>query len=527
MWRPFFVKGVERVSFLRGALVLILAGFCSKIIGAIYRVPLSYLLGAEGIGLYQMAYPFYSSAFILAASGIPVAVAKLSAAEIAHGRHHRARLVFRLALVLLALTGFCFSLLLYLLAPVLANRILRDPRALYPLRAIAPAVFLIALQVALRGYFQGRQNMAPIAGCQVVEQAVRVTTMLGLAYALLPRGVEYAAAGATFGTVTGALAGVLLLGVHYLRAPRPTGGRPASIKEKAAILREIVRLALPITLGALIMPVMDTIDAVMVPWRLQTIGFSVRQATSLYGQLSGMAVSLILFPTVITAAFAFSLIPAISEAVALKRGDLVSRRAGEALGLTVLVGLPATVGLYLLPAEICQLLFRTPEAGAPLSFLAFGCFFLCLQQTTTGILQGLGRAGVPVLNIFLGACCNALLNYYLTAIPALNIRGAALGTGMGFTVAALFNLRALDRLAGIRLDFKAMLYRPLAATLGMAAAVKAAYPWFWARTGGSPLAVLPAVLLGAAVYLLLALLTGAVPRRYLTYISSSGFRRRP
>jgi stage V sporulation protein B len=515
------------LSFLRGALVLTLAGLCSKIIGALYRVPLSYLLGAEGIGLYQMAYPFYSLAFVLAAAGIPIAVAKLSAEEIAHGRHHVARLIFRAALALLALTGFCFSLLLYLLAPVLATKILGDPRALYPLRAIAPAVFLIAIQVALRGYFQGRQKMVPIGGSQVVEQLVRVVTMLGLAYALRPRGLEYAAAGATFGTVTGALAGNLLLGALYLRSPQTVDRHPTGAKEMGAILADIVRLALPITLGAFIMPVMDTVDAVIVPMRLQVIGFSVRQATALYGQLSGMAVSLILFPTVITAAFAFSLIPAISEAVALEREDLVSRLVGEALGVTVLVALPATVGLYLLPAEICQLLFQTPEAGAPLIFLAFGCFFLCLQQTTTGILQGLGRASVPVQSIFLGACCNAVLNYYLTAIPALNIKGAALGTGIGFTVAALFNLRALGSLTGIRFRLRYLLFRPLLATLGMAAAVKAAYPWFWTRTGGSSLAVLPAILLGGVVYLLLALLTGAVPWRYLAFfIPFRGFRRR-
>ncbi|MGI6143556.1 MAG: putative polysaccharide biosynthesis protein [bacterium] len=514
------------MSFLHGALVLTLAGLCSKIIGAVYRVPLSYLLGAEGIGLYQMAYPFYSIAFILAASGIPIAVAKLSAEQIAHGRHDVARLIFKVALVLLAITGFCSSLVLYLLAPVLANRILGDPRALYPLRAIAPAVFLIAIQVALRGYFQGMQKMAPIAGSQVVEQVVRVTTMLGLAYVLLPRGLEYAAAGATFGAVTGALAGNFLLGALYLRSLQSVGRLSVGVKDMAVILGDIIRLALPITFGAFIMPVMDTVDAVIVPLRLQAIGFTVRQATALYGQLSGMAVSLLLFPTVITAAFAFSLIPAISEAVALKKGNLVSRRVEEALGVTVLVGLPATVGLYLLPTEICQLLFQTPEAGGPLTFLAFGCFFLCLQQTTTGILQGLGRASVPVQSIFLGACCNAVLNYYLTVIPALNIKGAALGTGIGFTVAALFNLRAVGHLAGIRLSLRDLLLRPLAATIGMAVAVKVVYAWFWSHTGGSPLAVLPAILIGGAVYFLLALLTGAVPWRYLAYIPFIGFRRR-
>jgi stage V sporulation protein B len=504
------------MSFLRGALVLSCAGLITKIIGALYRIPLTYLLGAEGIGLYQMAYPIYGIAFVLSSSGVPIAIAKLIAEQNARGYYRAAQRILGVAMLLLACTGFIFAFLMYRLAPVIATGILGDARALYPIRAITPAVFFVAVLAAFRGYFQGRQLMLPIAIGQILEQLVRVTTMLGLAYILLPWGLEYAAAGATFGAVTGAIAGIFCLGLVYVRIPKPVGSAPVE-EDNGVIVGKILRLALPVTFGAFIMPVMEAVDAAIVPMRLQAIGYTVSQATALYGQLAGMAISLIVFPTVITGAFAFSLIPAISEAVTQGRHELIERRVQEALHLTVLVGLPATVGLYLLPGELCELLFRTPEAGIPLVYLAYGCFFLCLQQTTTGILQGMGRPAVPVRSILFGALCNAILNYYLTVIPALNIRGAALGTGFGFTVAALLNLRAIVDITGIKISIGKLFFPPILALIGMALAVKLGYNWAGFAMGGNT-AVLVAILLGAFVYLLLGILTGAIPWRYIALL---------
>lgn len=515
------------MSFMRGAFALAAAGLLSKMMGALYRVPLSYLLGAEGIGLYQMAYPFFNIAFVVLVSGIPLAAAKLSAEEVARGRYGAARQVFRVTLRLLLVMGSTLSLAFYCLAPFFAQHLLGDPRALYPLRAMAPAVFFISILIALRSHFQGLQRMKAIAASQIIEQLVRVATMLGLAFVLLPFGLEFAAAGATFGAATGALAGVAILGIIYLRTPRPRDTKEYQIKGGLEILGDILRFALPITCGAFILPVMETVDAAIVPLRLQAVGFTVGQATALYGQLTGMAVSLMAFPTVITAAFAYSLMPAIAEAASLRQGELIAQRVREALHLTVLVGLPATVGLYLLPTEICDLLFGTPAAGIPLTFLAFGSFFLSLQQTTAAILQGLGRARLPLQSVLLGACCNALLNYYLTIIPALNIRGAALGTGLGFTVAALFNLRAVHRLTGIGLGIREFILRPLAASLGMAMVVRLAYAHFFFILARRSTAVPLAVLAGAFTYLFLLLFFGALPLGLLVRFLPPCLRKRP
>ena len=201
----------HRQSFLKGALILSAAGAISKILGAIYRIPLARLIGAEGIGLYQMAYPIYTTILALATAGVPVAISILIARKETQGFPGESRRILRVSLLLLAVFGLLLTLLVMASAKFLALHVLQDGRAYYAIVAVAPAIFLAGLMSVFRGYFQGQQTMLPTAVSQVVEQKFRVTAVLFLAYLLFPRGLEFAAAGATFGAVVGGLGGLLVL----------------------------------------------------------------------------------------------------------------------------------------------------------------------------------------------------------------------------------------------------------------------------------------------------------------------------
>ncbi|MGB9791464.1 MAG: oligosaccharide flippase family protein, partial [Thermacetogeniaceae bacterium] len=204
-------------SFLGGAFVLTLAGIIVKALGAFYRIPFTRIVGSEGIGLYQMAYPVYTTLLALSTTGIPVAVSLLVAERGACGDRAGARQVFRLSFALLFFLGLLLSLLLFWAAPGIAGGVLGDPRASYPLMAIAPAVFIFSLVSAFRGYFQGWRLMWPTAVSEVIDQVVRVATVLWAAVSLVGRGVELAAAGAAFGAVTGGCASLLVLLILFCR----------------------------------------------------------------------------------------------------------------------------------------------------------------------------------------------------------------------------------------------------------------------------------------------------------------------
>lgn len=500
--------GGETLSLAQGVALLFLSGALTKVLGLLYRVPLSYLLGAEGIGLYQMAYPVFAVTAVLATSGLPTAVAKVMAEHLALGREDDAWLVFRVGRQVLVLQGLLLAVLLFAAAPTLAAQILGDPRAQLPLQALAPAVFLLALEGSLKSYFQGRQMLAVLAEAQALEQLFRVLTMLGLAFLLLPRGLEYAAAGATAGAAGGAACSVLFFEWRRRRLPQlKRGGRGLSW---CALLRRLEHTALPVMFGSFIMPVMQMVDAAIVPVRLQAGGIPMRTATALFGQHAGMALSLVGIPTVATAALATALVPSLAAAAA--QGDRLGlvRRTRQAIALTLAVAIPATLGLYAFPVEICTVLFNTPEAAVPLRYLAFGTIGLCLMETTGAVLHALGLGPWAALAVFCGGALNAVLDYYLSALPSLNIKGAAFGTALGFTLAAMISLACLNRRVPGCWSFQLLLAPSLAAAL-MVAFVR----WVlgYALGCGLPLAAatLGAVGAGTAFYGFLALATGIIP----------------
>ena len=207
---------MRKNSFIQGALILTVAGIIVKFIGAFSRIYLSRLLGGEGIGLYQMAYPIYMLCLSISSAGLPVAISIMVAERNAVNDYWGGQKVFRISMTALTLTGIIFSALLYFGADWLVHSgVVTDERAYWSLIALSPAVLCATLLASLRGYFQGLQMMTPTAVSQIVEQLVRVVTMIALAIVLMPYGLEYGAAGATFGAAPGAFIGILVLIACY------------------------------------------------------------------------------------------------------------------------------------------------------------------------------------------------------------------------------------------------------------------------------------------------------------------------
>ena len=191
---------MRKNSFIQGALILTVAGIIVKFIGAFSRIYLSRLLGGEGIGLYQMAYPIYLLCLSVSSAGLPVAISIMVAERNAVNDYNGGQKVFRISMAALVMTGLFFSVLLFFGSQWLVDTgIVRDPRAYWSLLALSPAVFCATLLATLRGYFQGLQLMTPTAVSQILEQVVRVVTMIAFAVILLPYGLEFGAAGATLG----------------------------------------------------------------------------------------------------------------------------------------------------------------------------------------------------------------------------------------------------------------------------------------------------------------------------------------
>ncbi|HHW01926.1 MAG TPA: polysaccharide biosynthesis protein [Thermoanaerobacterales bacterium] len=507
----------KKNSFLKGALILTVAGFVVKILGAVYRIPLALMIKDEGMGLYQMAYPIYVTLLSISTAGLPTAISKMVAEDVATGRYKNAYRIFRVSVVVLSLVGLFLTLVLIAGAETLSVRFLGNPKALYPIISIAPAIFFVSIMSSFRGFFQGLQDMTPSAMSQVVEQLGRVIAVFVLATWLLPYGVEYAAAGAAFGPVVGALAGLGILMVVYIKRRNDIlfnlqRDNTKVLENPFHIIYRLFTFAIPITLGGLIIPVMNLADAAIVNRRLQFAGFTVKRATELYGQLTGMAAPLINLPAIVTIALSASLVPAISEAVALKNIKLAALRAETGVRISIIFGLPAAAGMFVLAEPISMLLYRNPNAGIPLAVMAWGVIFLSLNQTTTGILQGVGKTLIPVRNLMIGAFVKVVINYALTGIPAINIKGAALGSVVGYMISSLLNFAAVVRWTGLAVDLNYMIIRPVMATILMGISVYFAHGELMNLGFGRDMATLFAVILGAIIYVFFLIVMGGVRR---------------
>jgi stage V sporulation protein B len=507
---------MQKQSLLKGTLVLGAAGVIVKILGAVYRIPLANIITSEGMGYYGMAYPIYGFLIAISTTGLPIAISKLVSEKNALGYSSEAHRVFKIAFVTLLGIGFVSSVALFVGARYMVDVFWGNPKAYYSMIAVAPALFFVPLMSAFRGYFQGMQNMVPTALSQIFEQLGRVIIGFVLAIALVPRGLEYAAAGASFGASSGAVSGLVVIYIIYLfnRGKIYRGVQnspPCSIEPAKSIMYRLFAIAIPITLGTSVMPLMTLIDLSIVFRRLQFAGFSIDQANRMYGQLSQMAATLINFPQVITVALAASLVPAISESVARRDADGMKRKSVVGMKAGLLIGLPASVGLAVLAKPIMLMLYpKEPEAWAVLQVLAMGFVFLAVIQTATGILQGIGKPMIPVKNLLIGSVFKLVTSYFLTGIAIINIRGAAFGTVVGYMVAAILNYRAVKKEIGIKLRITDTFIKPIAAVGVMAAAVVAAYQGAVRITGSNTLSTLAAVAAGMVLYAVVLLAMGGI-----------------
>ncbi|MCD8361094.1 MAG: polysaccharide biosynthesis protein [Acidaminococcaceae bacterium] len=514
-------------KFLKETLILTVSSIVVKVIGSLNWIILSRVLGGEGIGLYQMGFPIYLMAITLSSAGIPVAISIITAEKLAQKDFLGAKRVFNVSLRLLFVTGLVFASALFFGAQwLIDHHWIRDGRAYYSIIALAPAVFFVTFLASFRGYLQGWQIMTPTAASEIVEQLMRVVTMIVFANMFMPHGLAYAAGGASMGAGVGAFCALLVLMWFYRRLKHKLKEdlqhqNPLATRESArAIISRLLRLALPVSMSSLMLPVVANLDLLIVPQRLEAAGFHISQATEFFGYLTGMAVPLINLATIFTAAMTISLVPAISESRALSDVFGIRAKTRTAFRVALIITCPCFVGMYFLAEKIAALIYNAPGAASAIQTMSVGIMLLGLHQISTGILQGLGRTSIPVINMILAAAVKVFLSWMLTAIPTLGIRGAAMATVVDFGLAAILNMIFIYKYTGFALSFGGVL-KPAAAAAVMGAAV---YGVITLTVDWGAWAILAAMAVAVPVYGGVLLAVGGMGRDDLESLSFIGRR---
>ncbi len=457
----------RKESLIRGAAALAVAGLIIKVSNLLVRVPLTRVITAEGIGIYMMALPAFSALYHLAAGGVPVAVQNLVAEYTARGRGRVAEQVTTMALTYATVAGGVATLSLLAGARLLAET-LGEPRAYWSLIAVAPAVLLFALDSIYRNYLQGRKLMTPSATASVMEQGTKVVVTLIVAYLMIPRGKDFAAGGAALGITAGAVVSVLYMAYIYRQIRADDGPDTGRLEARSVLVRRMFRLAWPVTVGSVVIPLISLLDVGIVQRGFLKAGYPQAAATSMYGAYQGIAVQVIWFPVVLTSALADALFPAIAAARARNDLDAVRERVHLGLRATGLICVPVVLGMAVLARPIASL-FGEPLAVTPLLYMSPVAYFGPLFWLMMTELQALGNTAEPMRNFGLAMLLKVGLDYLLAPIPGVDIRGVALNSVLIFVFACWLNARALERELEEPLAWGALLQGPLVAALAMGA----------------------------------------------------------
>ena len=514
----------KKVSFVQGAAILGIAGLIVKVIGAAFRIPLANTIGLIGTSYYDTAYPYYSWLLVISSSGLPTAISKMVSERVTLGDYRGAHRVFTTAMQILCCIGLLTSILMFFGSDYIA-RLHMLPEAAYCFKALAPALFFVALMCAYRGYMQGMQQMVPTAISQVVEQVGKLAVGLTLAFMLLDAGPEYAAMGALIGVTVSELLALIYVMLSYRRRwPKIRARLERSVRREAEpVAARLIAIALPITIGASISPLASVVDSALIIRILLKLGYAKETAQTAFSLMRTNVATLTNMPGVLTMALAMSLVPAISAFSAKRDHAGVQDTARLGLKLALIIGLPCAVGLFVLASPILSMLYPNLTEGELtlavdlMHTSSIGVIFLSLVQSMTGVIQGMGKPNVPVFNLFIGFVLKVASLLALMNIPQINIQGAAVSTVVCYAFAGIADTIYVIRRSKLRLGLVDVLLKPVLSSGVMGFVVFMIYS-FMQEMEHQVLPTLAAVAVGVFAYGVMAIYFRFFSREELAYI---------
>ena len=501
-------------SFLKQAAILAVASILVRIMGFLYRIPMTNMIGDQGNAIYSAGYYIYTFLLILSSAGLPAAISKMVSERLALKQYRNAHMVFRVSLLVSGLLGFLCMVLMIVFAKQIAA-ISNSPESYYCILTLSPTLFIVAIMSVYRGYFQGMNTMVPTAISQIVEQAFNAFFSVYLAYVFLGIGVSAAgkkniilgAAGGTAGTGIGALAGLLVILFSYSLI-RPTikkqirKDKNFDVQEsRREIAKVLLGTALPIIAGTAVFSITNLIDMNMVTRILETTGYTHEQAQELYGQLSGKYVTLTTLPVSISTAVATAAIPSIAASVKLRQKAVIRHKMNMTLRISMIISVPAAVGIGVLGDPIVKMLFPlSNKGGILLTVGSVSIIFLALCQTVTGILQGIGQVKIPMIGAILGAIVKVILNAVLISKPSIHVIGAVLSTTGCYAMASIYNMIMLSKITRVPIDLLGSLGKPLVGSAAMGLGCFGIYQGLYLLYPSNTLATLVSILAGVGLY---------------------------
>ncbi|MBQ8740122.1 MAG: polysaccharide biosynthesis protein [Clostridia bacterium] len=492
----------KQQSFQYGAIILLCSTMLVKIIGAIFKIPLSRLIGDLGFGYFDSAYQLFTPIYTLAMAGLPIAISRVVAERMQQERYRDVRKSLKVTKKIFLITGLTGFVVMLLLIYPFVHFTDATGKTVYSLFAIAPSLLFCCIMSAYRGYYEGLRNMYPTAASDVIESLGKLILGYGFAYIIMKISgdVALAAAGAMLGIMVGGAASATFLTLRYklkgdgiteqefTDAPEPQGSK--------TIAKTIIMIAIPVVLASLANSVSSLVDVSMVKWQLTNMmgefaddirkmyessivdynSFSTNALTNaelptfLYG-IRGKAFTLYNLVPTITSVLGVSALPVLTSCFAKGKGDktLVKRSIESTMKFTALIAMPAGFGFLFLGSEIMGLMYDTVASveigGVMLRIYGLAAMFAGLAIPMISMLQAIGKEKISLRNVAIGAALKVIVNFVFVGIPTINIKGAAIGTFVSYLFIFISNLSSLIKYTGVKPNIYKTILKPFIAAL--------------------------------------------------------------
>lgn len=464
---------MRRQSFVLSAIILTLGGFFAKAIGALYKIPLTNILGSSGMGVYYLIFPIYSLIITFCSSGICVALST----EVAKCRKIRHRYneqkLLRVSLYISFALSLIFSVVVIILSHVIAEA-QGNVNATTGYIAIAPAIILSSLIATIRGYFQGIENMVPTTVSMIIEQIVKLSVGLILAHKLCIYGIEYAVLGAILGVTISEVVALIIIVINFIsykgqlfynyrnlnyKSKKKLKIKPLikckkeykcnKLQPKSKLficnsknirytnkvaLQKLLKVAFPCTFSSILVPIATMLDSFMIINFLTQSGYSLVLSTSLYGMWGGVIQSLISLPIIVVSAISTSLVPALSGLIVKNDTNEIRKKVAFYIKLTWVLSIAMFIIFYVFAEDILRFLYGNGLSNSVIDELYYATKMLKLSslsiiyysflQTFTAILQTIGKSHIPFFALLFGVLLRTALIYFLVSSPSINIFGA-------------------------------------------------------------------------------------------------------
>ena len=503
-------KASRKQSFLQGVAVLTAATIIVKLLGFIYKVPLQNILQERGFGYFNTAYDVYNVLLMISTTGLPVAVSRMISQAQALENYAQIRKIYSVSMKVFLTIGVIGTLVMLVFCKPLSVMVTTNENSWAAIAALSPCVLLICIVSAHRGFFQGQSNMTPTSVSQVYEAMIRVAFGLGGAYLMLKKtgSLVYVAAGGIFGVTAGCIVAVVYLRIQFGKSNqilRQGGGEAKSTRQT---MKELLVIAIPITLGSAGLQIINLFDTMIYMRRLTgALAWSSDAADTAKG-IYNFCQTIFNLPCSLITPITISIIPTVTAALT-KSNTAGARHTEESAVRTMsLIAMPCAVGLAVLSEPIIRLLARNygPESvatAAPiLAYLGIAVIFNSTVLLFNAIMQAHGDVTTPVVNMLIGGVVKVVVNYILVAIPSLNIIGAAIGTIVCYVTITVLDLIAMRRSVTTRPAIFRNVIRPAAAAGIMGAATFFAAALLRSFTDSNTVVCLGALIAAVVVYVI-------------------------